>query len=175
VGVAVVVFCSGGSEIVVCRRSDLERFRSREFDVSVVEGINPVKDCSDEASNRIFIHEVVKRAVNAELGFEPDKSSIHVVGFGVDLEFYQWNFLSFVESKLSFEEIELAWQSAEEKFETIELIRIPATPAEAAKFAAENLVWSSGLAALYYSLIKRSDQQKDIGAEFVNAFESMMS
>ena len=175
VGVAVVVFCDDGTHFVTCQRSDTERFRSREFDISVVEGINPVKDRHPEKTDRVYIHDAVKRAVHAELGFKPEDDEINVIGFGVDLEYYQWNFIAYVESSLSFQEIELAWQTADEKFETMALSYVSATPEDAAEFAAVNPVWSSGLAALYTSLFKRSPVPQQVRSAFIGAFEKKYS
>lgn len=174
VGVAVVVFCDAGERIIICRRSDRERFRSRQFDVSVVEGINPIKDIRSE-SETVYVYDAVRRGVEAELGFEVRAEQVKVIGFGLDLEYYQWNFIAYVETDLSFSEIEMYWQGAEEKFETMELSSVSSSPKAAAKFAASNPIWSCGLAALYFSLLKRNENAKDVIKAFVSAFEDALA
>lgn len=168
VGVCVNVVCDGGRSIVIGQRSEDETFRKNEYDAAVVEGIRPTSDVQDGA---IDIHQVVRRALSEELGLSraklegieglstADREIVALEGdtflkrqvifeFGCDLEFYQWNFLAFVETPLSFDAIYSAWQKAKDRKENQTIQRIPFDRKSATAFIQEKPIWSSGMACI---------------------------
>lgn len=152
VGICINTICDGGKSIVVGQRSMQETFRKGERDIAVVEGIRPTSDVEDGA---IDMRQVCYRALNEELGLDkisPGKSAVDFIKrlsifeFGVDLKFYQWNFLSFVNLDLSFEDIESAWRKAKDRRENQRLSKIPLDRDGVEAFIQNNAFWSAGAA-----------------------------
>ena len=83
----------------------------------MVEGINPKLDAR-EAGSDVLIADVARRGVHHELGLAYDDFSVRIHGFGLDLEYYQWNFICSAQTHLAFDDVKLAWQTAVEKWET---------------------------------------------------------
>lgn len=152
VGICINVICDDGKNIVIGQRSLQETFRKGERDIAVVEGIRPTSDVHDGSIN---MTRVCYRALNEELGLDKiaeGKSAqdftkrLSIFEFGVDLKFYQWNFLSFVELDLSFEQIESAWRKAKDRRENQRLVKIPLARAGVEAFIQNNAFWSAGAA-----------------------------
>ncbi|SDG26154.1 helix-turn-helix transcriptional regulator [Rhodobacter capsulatus] len=170
-GVSLVVYTKDRKSFIAARRSDNEQFRRREWDISVVEGINPVKDTRAADANLVYIYDAARRAVQAELGFSVSEGQIKIVGFGVDLEYYQWNFVGYVDSGLTYQEVESYWAMADEKEETIRLKEVPNEPLAAATFLRENLIWSCGMATLFISTIKSAEDQESTRSSLKSALQ----
>lgn len=161
VGVAICVFCDGGKRIVLGQRSLRENFRKGEFDIAVVEGIRPTANVN--ADGLIDAYGVVFRALDEELGTDrceqefgkPLKEFIldaAIFEIGLDMKFYQWNFLAYVVTGLKFHEVEQLWHRAKDRKENQRLTSIPATREDAARFLIEHNIWSCGCACMLHSL-----------------------
>ena len=153
IGIAVNVFCEGGRRAVLGQRSNLETFRSSEFDVAVVEGIRPDFNHYGETEDAKFIsvHDAMWRGLEEELGLQEDSAGVleaSIFEFGCDLKFYQWNFLASVTLDLSFEEIERRWQRAKSRRENNFITAIEAERAPALEFVTHNPMWACGVACL---------------------------
>jgi hypothetical protein len=170
VGIAGTLYCDGGKSIVCTQRSENETFRSNEFDTSVVEGIAPTRDKDLQENGLIYPELVLRRAFKGELGSPIEDIESYIYGYGVDLEYYQWNFLGFGVTNISFEEVVAHWQMADEKFETRQLLRVPADPTSVARFCSDHRIWSCGIASLYTSLIKMGHSERDVFKSFTAVF-----
>ncbi|WP_141135772.1 hypothetical protein [Cereibacter sphaeroides] len=105
VGVAVLVITKDNIALLT-RRAQNTGARQCELDVSVVEGIDPTKDVDpSRATATIDVFRAIIRGCREELGFDPEPNEIKILGFGVDMAFYQYNFLAIVYSSLTYEEI----------------------------------------------------------------------
>lgn len=105
VGVAALVITSD-HKVILTRRSSSTRARPGSLDVSVVEGIEPIKDGDTNRSpNRIDIYNTFARGCEEELGFRPSHTEIEILGFGVDTDWYQFNFIGIVYSRETFQYI----------------------------------------------------------------------
>jgi hypothetical protein len=152
VGVCVNLLCDGGKSMVYGCRSNKETFRKGELDVAVVEGIRAK---SDLRGNSISIHEVCLRGLDEEMGLnklEVGKSAkdyidrLCVFELGVDLTYYQWNFLAFATTNLSFEKISKAWPNAKSRKENARIGRVPFNRENVESFVTHNRIWSCGAA-----------------------------
>lgn len=152
VGICINVVCDNGNSVVIGQRSLNETFRKGEYDVAVVEGIRPTSDVTE---GRIDIQSVAKRALMEELGFargQPPEAwssllnRLVIFEFGVDLEYYQWNFLAFADTKLTFAEVDSMWRKAKDRKENSCLLAVPNKPAHLTKFFMERPIWSAGMA-----------------------------
>lgn len=173
VGVVAVVFCRGGNSFVACRRSDSESFRSREFDASIVEGLHPNKDADPLSPSSLNVYNAMRRAIFAELGVRVSREDCYIIGLGIDLEYYQWNFIGYAYSDLTYEEIHQKWQAADEKWEACELREVDASAVGIANFIHDNPVWSSGIAAIYFSHLKRADDDEAFDLAFAAEIERL--
>lgn len=161
VGLAICVFCDSGEKVVLGQRSMRETFRKGEYDIAVVEGIRPTANVNSD--NVIDLYGVLERAMDEELGTDrcqtefgrPLKDFIldaAIFEIGVDLKYYQWNFMAYVVTSLSFHQIEQLWLRAKDRKENQRLTSIPATETDVRKFVVEHNIWSCGCACLLNSL-----------------------
>lgn len=157
IGIAINVICDGGAKIVTGIRSASETFRKHERDVAVVEGIRPTANV--DSAGRIDLFGVLSRALDEELGLAHSDQELGIpttdcitksciFEFGVDLEYYQYNFLSYVITPLSFEQINLLWKKAKDRGENKWLEFIPSDKSSAIDFVKSNRVWGSGVACM---------------------------
>lgn len=87
----VLVIITGDQKIILSRRHDRSGVRPGEVDVSVVEGLHPL-DRSIKQRTPDLYHAAI-RGAQEELGIELVQDDITFLGFGVDVEYYQWNIL----------------------------------------------------------------------------------
>lgn len=165
VGVAVNIVCARDNSIVIGQRQNVN-FRRDEFDVAVVEGIRPTANVN--RLGRIDLSGVVRRALDEEIGLkysqialkrEPGTliKDLRVVGFGVDLRYYQYNFLCNVILDAEFSDVSAMWAYATDRKENKKLHSWPAVLKDVIQRMKTNDIWSSGVACLirtsdYWSL-----------------------
>ncbi len=165
IGIASCLFCEDDQKIVVGQRSNLEAFRSGEFDVAMVEGIRPDMNVSSQVNNISYVdvQKAMTRGYEEELGADLcevkfGKSLAEVTNFrsifefGCDLEFYQWNFMAAISVNLKFSEIEELWRDSKHRRENQRLETIDANIDAVRSFVLENKVWSCGAACLLKSV-----------------------
>ena len=63
---------------------------SGEWDVSVVEAIDPISDRSSTQSGPDVIQSIV-RGVDQEVGINVEPEDVHILGLALDTKYYQWN------------------------------------------------------------------------------------
>jgi len=153
VGVVAVVV-SADDVIVAVKRGSKVHARPNEFDVSIVEGIDPTKDADVSGGrNTIDIYRTIARGCEEELGFRPNSGAIEVLGFGVDLRYYQYNFFSIVKADRTFDEIQrLRNGRARDEWET-ELVPINNSIGSVLSFIDRNPMWDTAVAAFYWQLV----------------------
>ena len=133
---------------IFCRRSEQSGFRSGQWDVSVVEGLNPTRD------NNLNIYEVVHRAIDEEIGHLPnDKLSINVLGLIFDKRYNQWNFVATAEVDLPSAKIrEIRQTGTTGKWEISRLEFVPFSVKDVIKFLKSNTMWDTATLAAYWML-----------------------
>ncbi|MCA9355837.1 helix-turn-helix transcriptional regulator [Candidatus Kaiserbacteria bacterium] len=167
VGVCVLLFTNGGEYVVLTRRSVQEQFRSLEYDVSLVEGIHPKKDLKNGI---VDIYGATVRGYKEELNLDIKKEDIYLFGIGNDLMYYQWNVLGCAEIDLSWEDVAKLWHGAKNRTESEKVFGIKATPEALFSFCRDNKVWSSGMAAIYYSFLSRGYNPIDLAKVCAKVF-----
>ncbi|MEV6346321.1 hypothetical protein [Actinoplanes sp. NPDC051851] len=93
IGIALLVF-TDDDRVVLSRRRQSSRARPGERDVTVVEGLHAHRDL--RGSGRLDVYQAAIRGCMEELGVSVRADDVRVLGFGVDMQFYQWNFLGLV-------------------------------------------------------------------------------
>jgi hypothetical protein len=159
VGVAVNVTCLRDQTLVIGQRLNVN-FRRGDFDVAAVEGIRPTANVSP--TGILDLVGVVRRSLDEEIGLKhakmalnrkPDEvlRQIKIFGFGVDLRYYQYNFLCSATLDASFADVEQLWGYAKDRSENKRLYPWPADREKAVILAKTNNIWSSGLVCLLKS------------------------
>lgn len=163
VGISLIVESSDKKFLFALRSAKRVGPRKGEWDVSVVEAIHPHKD-SNKKTKRVDILKAAARGLAEELGVYPSTNDIEILGFGVDLEYYQWNIIGLVRIKAEAESI-LAGrvQLAKDRHEHRNLQPVDSAPLATLDFLKTHSMWSSGLATVYYALVRLH------GADAVNA------
>lgn len=182
VGMAIFAVTADNFAVFARRREGLGA-RGNELDVSVVEGLSPVKD-GQTARDHVFpdglafnelpdhevarlcgppdLHRAARRACEEELCLAShDAECIELLALGVDMEFYQWNFLGYAKLHRTFAELAAA-RGRRSKPETAELIALDADPNNVLEWLSKTTrerhepttMWSCGLAASYYGLVR---------------------
>lgn len=159
IGVAINVVCVRDNKIAIGQRLKVN-FRRNEFDVAAVEGIRPTADVN--ARGHVDLFSAVKRALDEEVGLkhavvalkrEPAGiiEDIKILGFGVDLRYYQYNFLCTVKLDVSFSDLQNLWTHAPDRHENRKMHPLENSVDSAMEFVKSNNIWSSGIAALVKS------------------------
>lgn len=150
-GVAVVVFSCDDQVILSRRRADANA-RPGELDVSVVEGLHATHDRSAAVVDPFA---ACRRGCDEELGLHVRPDQLSLLGFGVDLTYYQWTFFAAVASHQSAAQIlDGAALHAKDRFEGSLLAR-PLDPRRLLELARDEQMWDLGLTALYLGLCQR--------------------
>lgn len=160
IGVAVNVMCARDNKVAVCRRKKVN-FRPGEFDVGAVEGIRPTANV-DGRTGRLDLPGVVDRALDEEIGLKNSSDVINrsreslivkkiIFGFGVDLKYYQYNFLALCVLDIRHEELKKLWTSASDKHESENFFSVDYNIEAVNQFIEGHHIWSSGMAAMINS------------------------
>lgn len=142
-------------------RSNSCGFRPGENDVSVVEGLNPVKDYN---GGKINFDEITKRALREEIcKFEEKETSIALLGMIFDEEYNQWNIIGFINLKLTEDEIlKRRNKGTSDKWELQSLNFIPFTLEDIMFYLSTHPMWDAGLVTVYFSLVYNRFKDKEI-------------
>jgi hypothetical protein len=153
-GIIVVVLTSDNYLIFHQRRPDID-VRPGEIDLAVIEAINPFKDRSD-TSSAPDLYRAAARGVNEEVckGIV-ERDDVTLLGFAVDLKYYQWNVVGLARSPMTYSEIiESRSRGVEGKWEMYKLIPVKSDPISSLSFLRDQEIWDFNLLALYWFLVK---------------------
>lgn len=149
-GVSLVVK-SQDEKIILTRRLSNVGVRPNELDVSIVEGLHSQKDIQSNPVCPVDLYNVARRGLREELGLSDDVCNIEVqlLGFGVDMQYYQWQIIGQVKVGFDAGKIEETHHArAKDRTEPI-----PSEPEAVFRYVSQKGMWSVGLATLYYSLV----------------------
>lgn len=156
-GVSVVVFTDDDRVILTRRRAETQS-RPNQHDVSVTEGFHAELDAGPNHS--LSVVNCIARGCEEELGLKVGARDIGIIGLAVDLRYYQWNFISFVEAPYSAAEIEELYSlHAKDRWEG-KLQIVDADPEIIFRLLRGGDMWDLGLTALYLALSYRTSPEK---------------
>jgi TIR domain len=152
VGVVLLAF-TDDDEVILTRRRDSSRARPGQRDVSVVEGIHTIHDAT--GSNRVDAYLTAIRACREELGVSVTNNDVQLLGFGVDMKYYQWNFFGTVELRCTSDDaMELHAMNAKDRWEG-QLQAVAANPVTVFQQLHSDRTWDTALVATYLAFCKR--------------------
>lgn len=139
---------------IIARRHDTTGVRVGEVDVAVVEGVHPNLDWSTVYKGPDLYRTAI-RGAREELGIELLQDSITLLGFGVDAQYYQWNLVGLaVVDETAESIIESRKRGAPGKWELKSLEPIDFDPEAILSFIRREKIWSTGIATLYFALVR---------------------
>jgi hypothetical protein len=151
-GVALLAFTTDG-RVILTRRRDASRARPGERDVSVVEGMDALKDVPQ--SGRLDAFCTAVRGCREELGVPVSAEAVQILAFGVDFRFYQWSLLGLVDLPFSADETMSHYQvNAKDRWEG-KLEAVPADPKRVFEAFRDDSVWDLGLVTAYLAFCKK--------------------
>lgn len=152
VGVSLLAF-TDDDKVVLTRRRSGAWARPGELDVSVVEGIDSVHDSI--GPGMLSAYSAAIRGCREELGISVDESDVLFLAFGVDMAYYQWNFIGSVETRLSAAELMDSYLlHAKDRWEG-KLEMVPAEPKAVFAVLGREHMWDMGLVTAYLALCRR--------------------
>lgn len=155
IGVVVVVVTSDGFVIATQRTKNVHA-RPGEYDVSVVEGIEPTKDADISGGvTKIDIFKTVARGCNEELGLVlKDEDKIEILGLAVDQKYYQFNFYAVVRlDSLTFNDL-ASQRNGKARDEWEGRVKPIANKIdEMLKFMNDNPMWDTAKLGFYWQLV----------------------
>jgi hypothetical protein len=158
-GVALVLITKD-KKLLLSRRNENAGTRAGELDVSVVEGVHPQKDASITYRGPNLYRTAV-RGILEEVGISILQEDVVFLGFGVDIEYYQWNIIGMVRVTETAEEILKSRQrGASGKWETKQFEVIESAPLNVFRHLKQEKIWSTGLVAIYWLLVHEYGRKK---------------
>lgn len=158
-GVAMVIFTSD-QKLLLYRRHETTGVRSGQIDASVVEGVHPTLDRSITHRGPDLYHTAI-RGAEEELGIELVQDQITFLGFGVDLEYYQWNMLGVARaSETSARILERYRRGTSGRWESRKVEIIDSNPRVVFSYLKQEKLWSTGIAAIYWALVHEYGRKK---------------
>lgn len=171
VGIHVVV-TTADEKIVFTRRSSDVGPRRGQLDVGVVEGISRHLETQGvlKAGANFNIEETFRRGIREEFGLPNSlQEGLELLGLGYDLQYGQWNFLGHCKANCTFSELVRFWQSdSKTPEEYSELYPVGLSPTDIAARVKREAIWSSALAALRYSTIRRMGSAEAFNRAFAD-------
>jgi len=159
VGLVLVLFTKD-RKLILSRRSDDAGTRNGEFDASVVEGLHPILDRSN-TSLAPDIYRTAIRGTLEEVGVELMQQDISLLGFGVDIEYYQWNIVGMAETNYFAKEVlENRRRGISGKWENKTFEIIDSNPEKVFKFLAPKKIWATAMIAIYWALVHQYGRKK---------------
>ena len=152
VGIALLAFTDDDKVLLAHRRLE-SRARPGECDVTVIEGIDA--DFDSVGSGRLDIYSAALRGCREELGVDISITDVSVLAFGVDMAYYQWNFLGMVDIKLTADEV-IAHHAlhAKDRWEgRLESVKLD--PVSVFERMHQEKIWDCGLVTAYLALSKK--------------------
>lgn len=151
-GIALVVI-TGDRKMILTRRHNNVGARPGELDVSVVEGVHPVLDRSSIHYGP-DLYKTAIRGAKEELGITLRDDEIIFLGFGVDIQYYQWNVLgvAYIDDPLS-RVLEDRSRGTSGKWETKIIEPIDFEPHTVFSVIREEKMWATSIVAIYWALV----------------------
>lgn len=150
----VLVVITGDEEVILIKRASTSGARANGFDVSVVEGVHPTLD-QDPLNEGPNLFKAAIRGAYEELGLEIDEKQIRFLGYGIDLDFYQWNIIGHVHIKETAKEVvAIRSRGASGKWESKQIVFENFTPKNIAHLIVYKPMWSTAKVALYWTAVK---------------------
>lgn len=156
----VLVVITKDKKLILPYRSDSSGARAGELDVSVVEAVHPVID-------RSIIHRgpdlyrTAIRGAKEEVGIELIQEEITFLGFGVDIEYYQWGIIGVGRI---FETAHNALANRQRgtvgKWEMKQFEIVDADPYVVFNHLKQKKIWSVGLVAIYWTLVNEYGKKR---------------
>jgi hypothetical protein len=151
-GVALLAFTHDG-KVVLSRRKDSSRARPGQRDVTVVEGLHAAHDRS--GAGRLDVTRAAIRGCKEEIGVTVEADDVRLLAFGVDLAYYQWNFLGVVDAKYSADQLlEFHALNARDRWEG-KLEPYPADPEIVLRILHQDDAWDTALVTAYLAFCSR--------------------
>lgn len=149
----VLVIITKDRKLILSRRHDTVGARPGEHDVSVVEAVHPIHDrASDHPGPDLFRTAI--RGAQEELGIVLLQSNITFLGFGVDMEYYQWNIVGVAHTvRTAGQVLEGRTCGTAGKWETRTIKPIDADPRIVFNYLRNHKMWSTGWIAIYWALV----------------------
>lgn len=150
----VLVIITSDENIIMTKRTNVSGARGNEIDVSVVEGVHPLLDRHSLNDGPDLFNTAV-RGANEELGIIINKDIIKFLGYGVDLDYYQWNMIGYAYVPYTAREIQdIRSRGTSGKWENSLLIYKNFTPKEVANIIVNEEMWSTAKVALYWTAVR---------------------
>jgi hypothetical protein len=150
----VLVIISKDNKLILTKRSPNAGARPGELDVSVVEGVHPILDRSTKAICPDLYRTAI-RGAKEEAGIDIIENEISFLGFGVDTEYYQWNMIGTAQIQLKANEVAISHaRGTSGKWETKDFVIIDSNPQEAFSYLKDKKIWSMGMIAIYWTLVR---------------------
>ena len=155
-------------KLILSWRSDHAGARPGELDVSVVEAVHPLNDRSTTSLNPDLYRTAI-RGIQEEIGIDALQENITFLGFGVDIEYYQWNIVGIVRiSDTAQKALENRRSGLSGKWEAKNLEVIEAEPRNVFSYIKDKKIWSTGLLTIYWALVYEYGRKRvDMAAKAV--------
>ena len=158
-GVALVIITEDG-KLILSRRQETLSARPGELDVSVVEGVHPFHDRHTDHAGPDLYRTAIRGAME-ELGVTLLEKDVTFLGFGVDMEYYQWNVIGMAEIAETAQQIlERRTRGTAGKWEAHTFESVDAVPRTAFEYLKTNKMWGTGKVAIYWALVKKSGKKR---------------
>ncbi|MFD1415752.1 hypothetical protein [Oceanobacillus jeddahense] len=150
----VLVVITADENIILTQRIKSSGARGGEMDVSLVEGVHPSMDKQKSGNKGPNLYETASRGAEEELGFSIDKSDIHFLGYGIDLDFYQWNMIGYARVPETAQQIkDIRSRGASGKWENSSLLFKNFNVENMTELIMNEEMWSTAKVALYWTAI----------------------
>jgi len=156
----VLVIVTGDRKLILSHRQNVTGARAGELDVSVVEGVHPTLDRSNEYRGPDLYRTAI-RGAQEELGIALVQEEITLLGFGVDTEYYQWNILGVARiSDTAERALESRKRGTGGKWEIRTIEVIDSDPRVVLNHVKQEKIWATGLVAIYWALVHEYGRKK---------------
>lgn len=154
-GVIMVVVTSD-DYLILNRRSDDVGGRRNELDATYAESMLPAADKTDAGLPDPY--RTALRGLEEELGLVSEREDVHFLGFGLDVQYYQWSLIGLVKTDRTAREVlEGKSRGTTGNWESSDHIMLRAEPKEVFEFLRQELkvrpIWSTGFVAIYWTLV----------------------
>jgi len=140
-------------KLILSRRSESTGPRPGELDVSIVEGIHPTLDRSS-THHGPDLYRAAIRGAEEEVGVKLVQDQITFLGFGVDMDYYQWNIIGVARiTETATDALRNRERGTGGKWETKEFEIVDFEPRAVLTHLKERKIWSTGLITAYWALV----------------------